>query len=100
MKKGSIVIVNLQNPREKVLGILLDINTAGLTIRGIDVHSFNDWTNSLLNEESEVSITPTTVFFPMHRVLSCYIDEDSGPVPSFSTQFKQKTSINLKDILK
>ncbi len=100
MKKGSIVIVNLQNPKEKVLGVLLEINNAGITIRGIDVHSFNDWTNSFLNEKDDVSITPTTVFYPMHRVLSCYIDEDSGSVPSFSTQFKMKTSINLKDILK
>ncbi len=100
MKKGNIVVVNLQNPREKVLGILLDINTAGITIRGIDVHSFNDWTNSLVKEESDFTITPSTVFFPMHRVLSCYIDEDSGSVPSFSTQFKNKTSKNLKDILK
>ncbi len=100
MKKGNIVVVNLQNPREKVLGLLLEINSAGITIRGIDVHSFTDWTNSFLNKDSEVSITPTTVFFPMHRVLSCYIDEDSGGVPSFSTQFKNKTSENLKDILK
>ncbi len=100
MKKGSIVIVNLQNPKEKVLGVLLEINNAGITIRGIDVHSFNDWTNSFLNKDSEVAITPSTVFFPMHRVLSCYIDEDAGSVPSFSTQFKMKTSINLKDILK
>lgn len=100
MKKGSIVIVNLQNPKEKVLGVLLEINNAGIIIRGIDVHSFNDWTNSFLNEKDDVSITPTTVFYPMHRVLSCYIDEDSGSVPSFSTQFKMKTSINLKDILK
>ena len=100
MKKGNVVIVNLQNPREKILGVLLEINTAGITIRGIDVHSFNDWTNSFLNENNEVVITPSTVFFPMHRVLSCYIDEDSGSVPSFSTQFKMKTSKNLKETLK
>ncbi len=100
MKKGNVVVVNLQNPREKVLGILLEINTAGITIRGIDVHSFNDWTNSFLNENNELVITPSTVFFPMHRVLSCYVDEDSGSVPSFSTQFKMKTSRNLKEILK
>ncbi len=100
MQKGNIVVINLQNPREKILGILLDINTAGITVRGIDVHSFNDWTNSFLKKGNEISITPSTIFLPMHRVLSCYIDEDSGSVPSFSTQFKNKTSINIKDILK
>lgn len=101
MEKGKIVIVNLQNPREKVLGILLEINSAGITVRGVDVNSFNDWTNSFITkEETEIAIFPSTVFYPMHRVLSCYVDEDAGGVPSFSSQFKRKTAVDLKDVLK
>ncbi len=103
MEKGSIVVVNLQNPREKVIGILLNISEAGITVRGIDVHSFNDLANNhskSKDEERDFSIKATTVFFPMHRVVSCYLDEDSGPVPSFSTQFKNKTSKSLEDVFK
>ena len=98
METGSIVIVNLQNPKEKVFGKLAAISSSGITVRGLDVNSFNDWMNQFtLNDK--IVITPTTMFFPMHRVVSCYLDEDMGEVPSLSSQFMERTKKQIEEML-
>ncbi len=99
MEKGSIVVLNLQNPREKVLGKLIEITVSGLTVRGIDMNSFNDWLNQFNSDTGEMFICPTTVFYPMHRVVSCYLDEDASSVPSFSTRFFNRTTQKISEVL-
>ena len=42
MQPGTIVILNLQNPREKIIGSLQEISPSGIFVRGLDVNSFND----------------------------------------------------------
>ena len=99
MEIGSIVVVNLQGPREKILGKLLSLSSSGITIRGIDVNSFKDWMNQFTGPETVHTMRPTTVFFPMHRVVSCYLDEDMGAVPSFGSQFAERTEQELGAVL-
>lgn len=99
MEKGTIVIVNLQNPREKLLGSLKEVSPSGMTLRGIDVHSFQDWMNQIATESEEPTICPTTVFFPMHRIVSCYADEDMGHIPSFRSQFSSRTGSEMDEYL-
>jgi len=98
MKKDSIVVLNLQNPREKVLGKLKDINVAGMTLRGIDINSFSDWLNQF-TEFTEMDISPTTIFYPMHRVVSCYLDEESESGSSFSTRFIKRINKSITEVL-
>jgi hypothetical protein len=99
MEKGTVAIVNLQNPREKVIGIIHEVLPAGIVIRGIDVNSFQDWAAQVAKDDSAHVICPTTMFFPMHRVIRCYEDEDMGDVPSFSTQFANRTGKLIRDLL-
>ena len=64
METGSIVVINLQGPREKMLGKLVSLSSSGITIRGIDVNSFKDWMNQFTRPETVHTMRPTTVFFP------------------------------------
>ncbi len=100
MEKGTILIVNLQNPREKLIGSLIEVSPSGITLRGLDVHSFQDWMNQIAARVEESTICPTTVFFPMHRIVSCYADEDMADIPSFSSQFASRTGIEISEYLK
>lgn len=100
MKSGTIVIVNLQSPREKMVGRLISVTLPGITARGIDVESFRGWLNQFQHPEGESTFQPSTVFFPMHRVVSCYQDESSGAAPSFSSQFHDRTGRELAEELK
>jgi hypothetical protein len=99
MESGSIIILNLQDPREKIVGKLLTISPSGITIKGVDVNSFNDWTKQFTQKQPTTIIFPTIVFFPMHRVVSCYLDENMGDVPSFSSQFKGRTKREITKVL-
>ena len=51
MKLGSIVVVNLQSPRERFFGKLVKISAAGETVRGIDLNAFDDWIRHVSDQE-------------------------------------------------
>jgi len=98
MKLNSIVIVNLQAPRERFFGCLLDISTAGVTVRGIDLNAFDDWMNHITYRE-ESGVQPTTVFFPLHRIEKIILDEGIGAIPSLSDTFLTKVGSAVGDHL-
>ena len=88
MKKFSAVLVNLQNPREKVWGILLSIEASGLNVRGIDLNSFDDWSRSVGRGESEMGLS--TMFLPIHRVERVNQDESVGSIRSLADLFEER----------
>ena len=88
MKKFSAVLVNLQNPREKVWGILLSIQSSGVTVRGIDLNSFDDWSRSVGRGDSEMGLS--TMFLPIHRVERVNQDESVGSVRSLADLFEER----------
>ena len=65
MNTGQLVLVTLQNPREKFWGMVLALTPAGVSLRGVDLQSLEDFTQMVKSGESA---TPSVVFFPMHRV--------------------------------
>jgi hypothetical protein len=95
---NSIVIVSLTEPKEKVWGQLLALSPAGITLRGIDLNSFDDWVRQLLDRE-ETALGMPVVFYPMHRVERMARDEPSGSLPSLSDRFKQKVGLTLQQYL-
>jgi hypothetical protein len=95
---NTIVIVSLHTPREKIWGELLALHSAGITIRGIDLNSFDDFVRQVLHPEGERVGLPT-VFFPMQRIERISLDEPSGSIPSMADMFEQKVGRSLKDYL-
>lgn len=85
---GEIVVVHLQNPPEKQWGVLLDLQSFGITLRGLNVASFEDWIRSIVRE-MESSLGLATVFFPMTRVERMTLDERVGEVESLCESFER-----------
>jgi hypothetical protein len=98
MKLNSIVIVNLQGPKERFFGRLLEIGTAGITVRGIDLNAFEDWMNDITYRE-ESGVQPTTIFFPLHRIEKIIMDEGIGAIPSFADTFLTKVGSAVEEHL-
>jgi len=98
MKPDSIVIISLHSPKEKMWGILLDINPSGVTIRGIDLNSFDHFISQINALEAERVGLPT-VFFPMMRIERISLDEPSGSIPSMAEIFERKIGRTLADYL-
>lgn len=95
LQPEDVVIVVLQSPREKLLGVLNEINAAGITIRSIDLGYFDDWCQSMA--AGEVHLAMSDNFFPMWRVERITRDESSDDMPSMSDQFESRTGRRLAD---
>jgi hypothetical protein len=98
MDPHSIVIISLHTPKEKLWGELLSINQSGVTLRGIDLNSFDHFVNQINGPDSERTGLPT-LFFPMNRVERIALDESSGAIPSLSEVFERKVGRRLAEYL-
>jgi len=98
MQLNSIVIVSLHTPREKVWGELLDVSTAGITMRGIDLNSFDDFIRQVLYPDGD-RVGLATLFFPMQRIERIALDEPTGSIPSMADLFERRVGRSLKDYL-
>jgi len=67
----------LHTPKEKVWGLLMSINTAGVTIRGLDLAAFDDWMRQEARKQ-ETMIGLTTLFYPSSRLERLELDERLG----------------------
>src|SRR6202171_3753411 len=98
MELHSIVIVSLHTPKEKIWGELLAINPSGITVRGVDLNSFDHFVRQV-NEPDGERVGLPTVFFPMTRVERISLDEPSGSIPSMGDVFQRKLGRSLTEYL-
>lgn len=85
---NALVILNLVNPREKFFGVLRALSPAGVTIRAVNLDSFDDWIHQIARAE-EAEIEMVTMFVPLFRVERIFLDEPAGAVKSYSQRFQE-----------
>ena len=98
MDVKSIVVVSLHDPKEKIWGQLVAMTPAGVTVRGIDVNSFDDFIAQVRNPE-EANVGLATIFYPMHRVERIALDEAKGSIPSLAQTFERQVGRSLLEYL-
>jgi len=98
MQPHSVVVVSLHSPKERLWGELMEISSAGVTLRGIDLGSFDDFIRQVLDPEGDRIGLPT-LFFPMLRIERIALDEPRGSVPSLAEMFERKVGLSLADYL-
>jgi len=86
---GAPVVLQLHSPKEKVWGILLAVDAAGIILRGLDLEIFDDWMRQEAHGD-ETMIAPSTIFYPMGRVVRLERDESFGPVVSYADRFARE----------
>lgn len=89
IESGDPVLLVLHSPREKVWGVLREINQAGVFIRGVDLSSFENLIKAIANDEPFYGLGEQ--FFPMWRIEKVAKDEPDGDIPSMLEQFEQRT---------
>jgi hypothetical protein len=98
LSEGEAVIVYLQAPKEKVFGLLLSLQTAGVILRCIDLAAFDDWMRQEARGD-EPYLGLTTLFYPMGRVERIEKDEALGPIASYSARFELQVGRTLRAVL-
>ncbi|HEY0143540.1 MAG TPA: hypothetical protein VGF48_21805 [Thermoanaerobaculia bacterium] len=96
--ESSLVIVNLITPKEKFFGVLRALSPAGVTMRAINLDSFDDWIRQIARGE-EPNIDLVTMFVPLFRVERIFLDEPSGVIKSYSQRFEDVVGRPVADYL-
>lgn len=87
---NAVVIVNLVNPKEKFWGVLRSLSAVGMTLRGINLDSFEDWVRQVGRKDpDDQTLDLVTMFVPLFRVERIFLDEDVGAVKSYSQFFEE-----------
>jgi len=94
---GTPILIVLHTPREKYWGILDEINSAGVFLRGLDLNAFDEWTRAVIHKEAFIGLG--SMFFPMWRVERVAKDESVGGVMSLCEQAEQRTGLSLDELL-
>ncbi len=87
-RAGALVIAILANPREKFWGAILQLSPVGLSMRGVDLSSFDTFIAQIRDGEP---FAAGAMFFPMHRIERLELDLPEGTLPSLAQRFAQKT---------
>lgn len=98
IRPGSIVIVHLINPTEKFFGVLQDLAVVGISFRGINLNSFDDWMAQAARPGDQ-TLGLSTVFVPLFRVERVFLDEAVGEVESYRQRFLKRVGIDVEKYL-
>ncbi len=94
---NAVVLVTLNSPREKFWGAILNLAPAGVSVRGIDLNSMEDFIRQV---KAGDMVTPNAVFFPMHRIERIELDLRNGDIPSLQERFQTKTGFAFSQLLR
>ena len=93
----EVVIVYLQNPRERHWGLVRSLDATGIVILGTDLEGFDDWVRQVAGGSAGAALS--TVFFPLMRVERVLVDAPSGSAPSLAEQFEKRVGKPLAAFL-
>jgi hypothetical protein len=99
IRPGTIVIVHLVNPTEKLWGILLELGLPGATLRAINLSSFDDWMAQAVRPGDQ-TLGLSTMFVPLFRVERIFIDESIGEVESYRERFAKRVGVPVEKYLR
>ncbi|MEO8033865.1 MAG: hypothetical protein ABI837_05490 [Acidobacteriota bacterium] len=98
---SSLILLNLVNPREKFFGVLAALSAAGVTVKAVNLDSFDDWIRQLArDDEDERTIDLVTMFVPLFRVERIFLDEPAGAIRSFGQRFEDVVGMTVQQYLK
>jgi len=89
LEPGIPILLYLHSPREKVFGVLVSLQPAGITVRGIELGAFEDWLRQETRGEKGLGLV--TLFYPMNRVERLERDETVGGLEGIADRFQRET---------
>jgi hypothetical protein len=92
---GAFVLLTLHSPREKYFGTLQALTPAGITLRGMDINSLQDFAAQV---KAGDHVSAGIVFLPMYRVEKMEMDQSSEHVPSIYETLTGKTGGSVESI--
>lgn len=93
---GTVAVLYLRDPRERLFGVVRQLDEVGCALEGIDLDTWEPWVSQWARGE-EGPITPSLLFFPLARVEKILADGDTADLPSFTRRFEERTGRPLAE---
>lgn len=97
LKPPQVVILYLQNPRERYWGAVRGLDGTGVVLQGSEIGGFEAWMRQVASGDTDV--LPSLQYFPLHRIEKILVDAASGGAPSLAEQFEQRIGRSLWSVL-
>jgi hypothetical protein len=96
IEPGAPVLIYLHTPREKIFGLLMSLEPAGIVVRGIDLAVLDDFRRQEARGETGLGLL--TLFYPMSRVERMERDETVGGIEGIADRFQRETGRRIADV--
>ncbi len=95
---GSAAVLYLNDPREKIWGLVVSVSAAGVVLRGLRLDSFEDWMRQEARNEEEL-LGLVTTFYPLPRIERLEEDRSVGSVVSYSDRFAESVGRTVQQVV-
>ena len=96
--RGALVVAFLQSPKERLWGMVREIDPSGVWLEAISLDSFEDWARQVGRNEA-ASIGPSLIFYPMFRVEKLLVDRSAPDQPSIADRFRSLAGVDVESHL-
>jgi len=97
-QEGSAAVLYLNDPKEKIWGLVVSVSAAGVVLRGLRLDSFEDWMRQEARNEEEL-LGLVTSFYPLPRIERLEEDRSVGSVVSYSQRFAEAVGRSVQDAI-
>ena len=95
---GDLAVAYLNQPKERVFGVIHSRGTDGLAIQALDLDAWDDWL-AQWKHGGQGPLVPSLRFYPASRVDKLLADEDTPDLPSLERRFVERTGHRLEEAL-
>ena len=95
-QEGSTAVLYLNDPKEKIWGLVVSVSAAGVVLQGLRLDSFEDWMRQEARNEEEL-LGLVTAFYPLPRIERLEEDRSVGSVVSYSDRFLEAVGRTVQD---
>jgi hypothetical protein len=95
---GTAAVLYLNDPKEKIWGLVVSVSAAGVVLRGLRLDSFEDWMRQEARNEEEL-LGLVTSFYPLPRIERLEEDRSVGSVVSYSDRFGEAVGRSVHEAI-
>ncbi|MEO5762486.1 MAG: hypothetical protein ABIR28_09270 [Vicinamibacteria bacterium] len=96
--EGTPAVLYLNDPKEKIWGLVVLVSAAGVVMRGLRLDSFEDWMRQEARNEDEL-LGLVTCFYPLPRIERLEEDSSVGSVISYSQRFAEAVGRTVQQVI-
>lgn len=96
MTPGTILMVTLKDPQERIWGALREIRPDGITVQGIRVETLEDFMRQTRESAGNPPAVQTT-FYPLRRLDNFQWDPTDADLAIYASRFREQTGVTIEE---